>query len=294
MSGCACGHWHEHALARPDHAMAWCEIGHGPTVVVLHGSYDSVLYRPLGEMLAGQGLRCVLYDQRGTERSPLAEQTDATLNIERYLEDLDALRVELGLEKLAILGHSWGATLAVLYAGVWPGRVERLVLANMGPFTEAMRAVYRSNTERMTPAALRATWKQVNDAYRAARRAGAVPRELDEALIRHWAPVICHQRASAERFEREYLAAGGWRRHAADARGFAREAPLDAAANVTGPTLILYGSEDYEPIMQGLVLQERIAGSRVVFIDECGHMPWYDQPERFLQVLNAFLESGRE
>jgi proline iminopeptidase len=285
------GHWHEHRLQRPDHAMAWNEIGDGPTVLVVHGSYDSVLYTALGEMLAAQGRHVVLYDQRGAERSPLTERSDQTLHIDRFMEDLDALRAELGAA-VDVLGHSWGATLAMLYAARYPRGVRKLILANMGPFTESMRAVYRANTERMTAPGLRSTWKSVNDAYRAARRAGLVPPELDEALIRHWAPVIFHDSDNAERFVELYLASGGWRRHAPDARGLPREAPLDAAGTVTAPTLILYGSNDYEPIMQAYMLQERIAGSRVVMLDECGHMPWWDQGEMFARVVDLFL--GRQ
>ena len=50
--------WKEHTLQVNGHEMAWFEIGAGPTLVCLHGSWDHLLYRPMGELFA-QKYRCV-------------------------------------------------------------------------------------------------------------------------------------------------------------------------------------------------------------------------------------------
>ena len=100
--------WKEHTLQVNGHEMAWFEIGVGPTLVCLHGSWDHLLYRPMGELFA-QKYRCVLYDQRGSGRSKLLESGEDAMDIKKFTQDLDALRDHLGLDKMALLGHSWGS-----------------------------------------------------------------------------------------------------------------------------------------------------------------------------------------
>lgn len=83
------------------------EFGKGDTVVVLHGgwgaehSYLIDAFRPLSNQF-----HFVLYDQRGSLRSPAP---DSTITIKQFVEDLEALRQELGLEQLTLLGHSMGS-----------------------------------------------------------------------------------------------------------------------------------------------------------------------------------------
>lgn len=101
----------------------------GDTVVVLHGGpgaehsylFDAVL--PLADRF-----HFVLYDQRGSLRSPAP---DSTISYDRMVADLDALRDDLGLDRLALLGHSNGSALAYAYLAAHPDRVSNLVL--VGP-----------------------------------------------------------------------------------------------------------------------------------------------------------------
>ena len=102
------------------------EIGHGPTVVVLHGgwgaehSYLLDLVKPLGDRI-----EFVLYDQRGSLRSPAPADT---LSLNRLVADLEELRREVGGEKLALLTHSMGSQLAYAYLKQHPNRVRALVM----------------------------------------------------------------------------------------------------------------------------------------------------------------------
>lgn len=85
------------------------------TLVCLHGSVDHLLNRPMGELFT-QKYTCVLYDQCGSGESTVPELDDETMDIWNFVEDLEALRDHLQLEKMALLGHSWGSALGVLYA----------------------------------------------------------------------------------------------------------------------------------------------------------------------------------
>ena len=99
----------------------------GDTVVVLHGGWgaeQSYLW-PAVEPLAGR-YHFVLYDQRGSLRSPAP---DSTVSLQRFVSDLEDLRSELGQERLTIFAHSMGSRLAYAYLRKHPEYVRRLVLA---------------------------------------------------------------------------------------------------------------------------------------------------------------------
>src|SRR5260221_3980958 len=105
------------------------EIGAGPPAVVLHGGpgahHDYLL--PGFDRLA-RGRTLIYYDQRGGGRSPVSRETP--VGWREHVEDLEALRGLWGLERLALVGYSWGGLLALLYALTHPDRVERLRLVS--------------------------------------------------------------------------------------------------------------------------------------------------------------------
>lgn len=101
-----------------------------------HGEADDpVICLPGGPMqassyLAGLPLRDVIrLDLRGTGESESA----GYYRVDRQVHDVEALRRHLGLERMRLLGHSAGATLAILYAVRFPERVEELVLVAPSP-----------------------------------------------------------------------------------------------------------------------------------------------------------------
>jgi proline iminopeptidase len=76
-----------------------------------------------------------MLDLRGTGRSAIPRDA-ASYRCDRLVDDLEALREHLGLDRLDLLGHSAGANIAVLYAARYPGRVSKLAL-----ITPSTRAV---------------------------------------------------------------------------------------------------------------------------------------------------------
>ena len=106
--------------------------GEGPPTIVLHGGpgahHDYLL--PGFDLLA-EGRTLVYYDQRGGGQSPVGR--DVPVGWREHVADLDALRELWGLERLTILGYSWGGLLAMLYAVTHPDRIERLALVSPAP-----------------------------------------------------------------------------------------------------------------------------------------------------------------
>ncbi len=112
-------------------------VGDAPdTAVVLHGGpgFDHGYLAPDLEPLA-ESFTLFVYDQRGSGCSTLGSEPDL-VNLEAHVADLDPAREHSGLERLAILGHSWGGPLAGQYALARPDRVSRLVLVSPEPIRE--------------------------------------------------------------------------------------------------------------------------------------------------------------
>jgi proline iminopeptidase len=108
-------------------------IGKGQPVIVLHGGpdFDHAYLLPDLDRLADT-VRLIYYDQRGRGLSAEGVQPeDVTLVSE--VEDLDVVREHFGQDKAVLLGHSWGAVLALEYALRHPSHVSRLVLMNPAP-----------------------------------------------------------------------------------------------------------------------------------------------------------------
>jgi proline iminopeptidase len=106
----------------------------GTPVVFLHGgpgrpvlASDVTFFQSVAE----RGVQVVLFDQAGVgESAPLPSEE---ISIERAVADLEALRELLGAEKISLVGQSWGARLAVEYAGRHVDRVERMVVTGGAP-----------------------------------------------------------------------------------------------------------------------------------------------------------------
>lgn len=281
--------WKEHTLQVNGHEMAWFEIGTGPTLVCLHGSWDHLLYRPMGELFA-QKYRCILYDQRGSGQSKLLESGEDAMDIKKFTQDLDALRDHLRLDKMALLGHSWGSGLGLLYAQAYPDRLSHLILVGPGPLNSEMSGCYRANRDRMAYPTLPEEFAAIRRSYDETRsETGMVPREIDEALIRVWARVIFYSRETAGQFIDFYLNCGGYLRHAESPTNFKHEMQLADADRITAPTLVVYGYQDYEPITQAYLIKEKIPQTEIAFLNECGHATWVDQPEEYFKVVDTFL-----
>jgi pimeloyl-ACP methyl ester carboxylesterase len=118
-------------------------IGQGRPMIVLHGGpdFDHGYLLPDMDRLK-DAFRLVYYDQRGRGRSAGSVRPE-DVTIASEVEDLDRVRRHFRLDAPALLGHSWGAVLALEYAIRHPTRVSRLVLMNPAPASAGDAAVLR-------------------------------------------------------------------------------------------------------------------------------------------------------
>ena len=289
-------HWEQQTVATPDLNIACYEAGSGPLVLFLHGGpgHDHRLMRTLAAPLT-QHFQCVLYDQRGTGDSLLAHDDASTLHIDRFVADIEALRVHFGRAHLTLVGWSWGAALALMYSLAHPYQVERLAMISPGPIPFEMIDVYQANLLRPLTSIER---DEVSDlhiqsaaALQTGDRAGynALFRRRMEIMFRVW----FYDPHLAQQYLDTFIQAVNPYRIAQmepyiyDSLGaFAGWQNVD---QLTMPALIVYGYQDFEPITQAYTLREWMPQAELRWLNQCGHWPWLEQPTQFYPILETFL-----
>jgi pimeloyl-ACP methyl ester carboxylesterase len=114
-------------------------VGAGRTLIVVNGGpgYDSQQMFRGFRGLASSSRRVVAYDQRGVGRTPAPHSKDGLVDysLDAFVADLEAIRVRLGVQRIDVLGHSFGALVASAYAAAHPDRVRSLMLVSGLPMS---------------------------------------------------------------------------------------------------------------------------------------------------------------
>ncbi|MFF3851145.1 alpha/beta fold hydrolase [Streptomyces sp. NPDC002328] len=262
--------------------------GEGDPLVVLPGGpmQASVYLGDLGGLTAHR--RLILLDLRGTGDSAVPADP-ATYRCDRQIDDVEALRVHLGLDRMDLLAHSAGGSLAMLYAARYPRRVARLALVTVIPWALGRPA---TPEERLTAARLRKDEPWFADAYPALRAwlAGEEVTDAEFAALTgffygRWDDTA---RAHAAGMEERAVVEAEEAFHGPGA--YDPPALRSALADVTAPVLVLAGEADGGPC-PGLARLVADAFPHAEFAVQpgAGHYPWLDDPKRFTDRTAAFL-----
>ncbi len=149
----------------------------GPAAVVLHGGPGSGTQPSVLDWFDLSVQRVVLFDQRGAGRS--SPQGRLAGNDSRQLvADIERIREHLGIDRWMVVGGSWGATLALLYAGTHAQHVSALVLR--GSFLASPREMtwFFQSLRALVPAG----WERLTDGWSDAQKADVL-RTLADALL---------------------------------------------------------------------------------------------------------------
>jgi proline iminopeptidase len=256
-------------------------VGSGPASVILHGGpgahHDYLL--PAFDALA-QRRQLIYYDQRGGGRSSVSR--DIPVGWREQVADLEDLRSQWDLERLSLVGYSWGGLLSLLYATEFPARVSRLALVSPAPaWREARQEFERRFQERnLAPqlqhqrAALRESGLRERAPSEYAQRTfelSVAPYFFDPSRARELTPFRVTGRTQQE----VWSSLGDY-----DLR------PRLPALKV--PALVLQGEDDPIPLSSSSTLAN-LLGAEFVPLPRCGHVPYIEAFEEFSRLLNGFL-----
>jgi proline-specific peptidase len=247
-------------------------------------------FEPLAEW-ARTGRRIVFYDQLGSGDSD--HPHDPSLwTVELFVGELQAVREALGLAHCHLLGQSWGGLLALEHALAHPQGIASLTLADplvSAPQWGAEAARLRAGL----PTDVQATLTR----HEAAGTTGSP--EYEEAIMVYYARHVCRLdpwpeclvRAFARLTEDPEVYNTMWGPSEFHVTGTLRE--WDVRARLPGilaPALVLGGRfDECTPALQE-DLHRRLPGSQWTVFEESAHLPHLEEPERFREVVEGFLE----
>lgn len=252
-------------------------------LIAIHGGPGLTSHYMLDlEQLAGPDLAVVTYDQRGVGRSSNPPADPASYTLQKYAQDLDAVRAAMGAETVHVLGHSWGGIVALRYASLYPERVRSLILVGSGP----------------------PTWEQT-------KRCQAALRDRAITLVQEGV-VPSNPTPGTLEAEKGYLPAyfadpSFW--FSADNPGSAPEinerteqvtnltfqaiAGYDLTVDLAGlraRVLNLWGDSDPAGLVASETINQALASAALepVVLTKCGHF-WQECPDQFFAAVRAFL-----
>jgi proline iminopeptidase len=275
--------------------------GRGPqTLVVVHGgpgfSLESVRadFAPLAAHR-----RVIYYDQRGNGGSSLIGDP-AALALPRHIADLDTIRRHFRLEKMTLLGNSWGGLLISAYAAAHPDRVDRLILDVPAPPTaEQMRQMSARIGARARERLSAAEQARVPPLFQAqhwldARDPLATCQALGRVILRLYA----FDPAAAPPL-RGNLCAGGpevvrrsvWVNNViVNSLGEYDFRP--AVRRVAAPVLVIHGVGDVIPFSGARDWAASYPNARLLLMRRSGHLAHVEEPGLFFAAIEEFL-AGR-
>lgn len=266
-------------------------VGSGDPILVVHGGpgLDHAYLQPGLDVLARRA-QLVYYDQRGTGRSD-AEPTEEVIHIDRFIDDIDALRESLGHERITVLAHSFGSRIATRYAATRPDRVEALILLNPVEPGERFAEATAERAQRRRTADDAAELSSLtsseaftsrdaatlSDVYRVVFRSTLrQPDRIDELAL-DLGPLTARQGQDVARLLGTSMQGiDGWAE----------------VETVEAPVLVVHGRYDVPPPEMSRALAAAFPNGTFVEV-EAGHFPFMESPDEVRSAVAAFLATLR-
>lgn len=275
----------------------WARYGieGAPLLLVLHGGPGAHHDYLLPQMLAlGERYDLLFYDQRGGGRSKTDDPAPITWRT--HVEDLDAVVSEFGLTPLSLVGYSWGATLALLYALAAEGRAPggdapsvrtapvRLALVDPGPINSQYRRQFEEEFSRRQrgPRVEAMRGELAASGLRERDPEGFRRRQFEIAVAGYF-----HDPSKVSGLT-PFRVTGRVQQSVWESLGDYDLEPL--LPHVKIPTVIAHGRQDPIPL-ESSEAAARALGARLVVIEESGHVPYVEQPDLLFPALLEFLGS---
>jgi L-proline amide hydrolase len=269
---------------------------HRAPVVICHGgpgaTHDYVA--PIAEQLHRSGRACVLYDQLGNGRSDHLPDVDPSFwTVELFERELSALAAHLGIEgRYHVVGQSWGGMLALLHALERPPGLLSVVAADSPASIPAFVAGCNELLDAMEP--------QVRDTIRAGERSGetATP-EFQAAVMQFYRRHVCRLETWPDAVVRSFDAMEADPTVYGTMNGPTEFTVVGSIADfditdrlpeIEVPVLLVSGEHDEVRPHVVAAMHERLRHAQRVLFEDSSHMPHIEEPDRFLEVVEEFLE----
>ena len=261
-----------------------------PVAILLGGGpgFSSWNLEPVQRRLAELGYHVVLMDMLGVGENERAALDAPLVAWERQIERAQAAVADN--ERVLLVGHSWGALMALLYTRAHPDSVERLVLLNpVDPERRAMRNVIEQ-IDRRRARELGEAWDD-EQAWEQPMRGGEDPEVTARHQIDRSLPSYFLDYAQGRQYAGQFdvsdfsprLNIEGWRAYRANPVEYATIRGWDVSIDFIGCRQDLLMPESLD------ALQANLSLAQVEVLEGCVHFPWEEVPREFAAALNRVV-----
>ena len=245
----------------------YLEAGSGPNLILLHGLGGSSQVWGFNLGPLAEKYHVFVPDQIGFGKS---DKPLVNYRVRTYVDFLDQFCKQLNIERPILVGNSMGGWISAIYAATYPDRVDKLVLVDAGGYAPPKDFDTR-------------TFYGLNPTTRAEMKLLVAKVFYNKAFQ---SDVAIDQSMTAR------LGAGDGYTIKSITESIIRGEDLldDFVKAIKTPTLLVWGRQDgLVPLSDGERLHKDIAGSTLVVIDQCGHIPNLEKPGEFNGAVLKFL-----
>jgi proline iminopeptidase len=265
-------------------------VGEGEPLVIVHGGpgFDHIHTLPFSVL--ADDYKVIFYDQRATGNSS-GNVDAASITVDNFIEDLEGLRKHLRLEKMHVIGHSWGAVLAAHYAVKYPQNLKTLILLSAYASAEVFTQ-YFSNIQKNTSAEDSIALKQIeaSEAFKNKEsrtieqyyRIGVKPFFHNPSLVGRLDLTLSKTTASNQSVVADLLM-----------RNMGNFDIHDRLSVIKCPTLIVHGDSDPLPVEGPYKVHKFIPQSKLVVLKNTGHFMFVESPGKLFPLVKAFLKNDK-
>jgi len=250
----------------------YLEAGSGPNLILLHGLGGSSQIWGFNIGPLAEKYHVFVPDQIGFGKS---DKPLVNYRVRTYVDFLDQFCKQLNIEHPILVGNSMGGWISAIYAATYPDRVAKLVLVDAAGYAPPKdfdtRAFYGLNPTTRAEMKLLVAKVFYNKAFQS-------DAAIDQSMTAR-------------------LGAGDGYTIKSITESIIRGEDLldDVVKTIKTPTLLVWGRQDgLVPLSDGERLHKDIAGSTMVVIDECGHIPNVEKPGEFNAAVLKFLSGGAQ
>jgi pimeloyl-ACP methyl ester carboxylesterase len=250
----------------------YVEAGSGPTVILLHGLGGSARAWQPNIVPLAEKYHVFVPDQIGFGKS---DKPLVNYRIRTYVDFLEQFCKQLNIERASLVGNSMGGWIAAAFTVAFPDRVDKLVLEDAAGYAPPKdfdwKSLYGLNPTTREGMKVLVTKVFYNKLF-----------QTDAAI----------DAAIAARM----TAGDGYTINSITESIIRGEDFLDAnVKTIKRPTLVVWGREDgLVPLTDGERFNKEIAGSKLVVIDQCGHVPNVEKPMEFNAAVIQFLTTNAQ
>jgi proline iminopeptidase len=221
----------------------------------------------------------VFYDQRGTGKSKHVKP-DASWGMDAQVADMEAVRAKFGFQKFDLVGDSYGGLLAMAYAAAHPEHIEKLILSDSA--APAWKDIVR---------VLPDVFPDVLEQIAAREKSSASSPDAADQRIRDHFLMLFYSEANRD----AYLAGVKDLESVPQVSAAVQKATrtLDLTPELPKfkfPTMVITGRYDMNVTpVTAWNIYKAIPGAKFVVFEKSGHLPSYEEPDKYVQVVEAFL-----